>query len=499
MRHLMGSWLLLLALRARRTELAYLGLQPAAGVSIDFEKMFNRLSPHVAAASAVFMGLSPECAHDLLCPLVFSKGVWRLPHNAWPRTFTNSRGLPQGMASSVLMSELAIAPLLWKIWHHFGERITTIAYVDDLNFLGSEVSSVERVVDVLREFFEHFKLSLSDLKSKVWSSREGQLPRMKRVTGFGTTKVLDALGGQWAVCRGAKPDFTKEIARMTECETRSERPRHLSLNPVEISTLISAGCPSKLDYLNLPTVNSYLPLRTLVKTVLGHPVGAPEIVLGILQHGAIDPTLLRGVAGLRLWLESCKPSLLMKTLMLLLPLRVDWEGLPSLLTPFRSPISTRGFQLGEAMVTFRNLWSVARKAIIAHCKHVQAKALASRRPALFGGLEKHNVKQHSTLLRSVSELDASCLLNIWTSSVMCGHKRAQVFGGDAACPCGEQDQTWEHVLWHCPMVPPPPVNLLHLSRLPPHPTLGCLASGHYHMETSMYQSTRCHEENEQLV
>ena len=67
----------------------------------------------------------------------------------------------------------------------------------------------------------------------------------------------------------------------------------------------------------------------------------------------------------------------------------------------------------------------------------------------------------------MSELDAACLLKIWTGSVMCGHNRAQMFGGSAACPCGEQEQTWGHVLWHCPTIPPPPANLLHLSRLPP--------------------------------
>ena len=437
-----GGVLAAVASIAWRTELAYLGLQPATGVSIDFEKMFNRLSPHVAAASAVFMGLSSQFAHDLLCPLVFSKGVWRLPHNAWPRTFTNSRGLPQGMASSVLMSELAIAPLPRKIWHRFGERVTTIAYVDDLNFLGSEVSSVERVVDVLREFSGDFRLSLSDLKSKVWSSRE------------------------WAVCKGAKPEFSKEIAMMTECETRLERLRHLSLNPVEMSTVISAGCLAKLDYLNLPTVNPYLPLRTLVKTVLGHPVGAPEIVLGILQHGTIDPTLRWLVAGLRLWFGVLQTQPSDEEVDVVAASKGRLGRIAKFADSLQISISTRGFQLGEAMVTFRNLWSVARKTIIAHCKHVQAKALASRRPALFGGLERYNVKQHSTLLRSLSELDASCLLKIWTGSVMCGHKRAQMFGGDAACLCGEQDQTWEHVLWHCPMIPPPPVNLLHLSRLP---------------------------------
>ena len=145
----------------------------------------------------------------------------------------------------------------------------------------------------------------------------------------------------------------------------------------------SSGCLSKLDYVNLPTVNPYLPLRTLVKTVLGHPVGAPEIVLGIMQQGTIDPSLRWLLAGLRLWFGILQTQPADEDVDVIVASSKRRLGrIVKFAESLHLTISTRGFHLGEALLTYRNLWSVARKAIIAHCKHMQARALAARRPTL---------------------------------------------------------------------------------------------------------------------
>ena len=33
------------------------------------------------------------------------------------------------------------------------------------------------------------------------------------------------------------------------------------------------------------------------------------------------------------------------------------------------------------------------------------------------------------------------LMRIWSGAAMCGHKRAQIYGGSPGCPCGEKEQT----------------------------------------------------------
>ena len=83
------------------------------------------------------MGLSRRMADTLLVPLRDSSFGWRLPFGALPKFISHQRGLPQGMAMSVLLAECAIAPLVWKV-HHATVRekhALAVAYVDDLNFM----------------------------------------------------------------------------------------------------------------------------------------------------------------------------------------------------------------------------------------------------------------------------------------------------------------------------------------------------------------------------
>ena len=165
----------------------------------------------------------------------------------------NRRGLPQGMASSVLMSELSLVPLMCFLTLRFGDAIQPISYVDDVNVVCSSVPCLAGVSSVVREFSEDFRLKLSELKTKVWSSKPHQHEKLRQDTGFDTTKVLHALGADWLVCRGGNPQFHKEQARIQECERRLQRIRHLPIHPVDKSTAISVGCLSLLDYVNVPS------------------------------------------------------------------------------------------------------------------------------------------------------------------------------------------------------------------------------------------------------
>ena len=127
-----GGILVALSGIALATELSLIGVRDYFGISVDFEKMFNMLSALVASEVAAFMGLSFPSIMDLLAPVACAVGTWKLPLSAAPTPFATSRGLPQGMATSVLLAELAITPLLWRITRSLPD-VKVCAYVDDLN------------------------------------------------------------------------------------------------------------------------------------------------------------------------------------------------------------------------------------------------------------------------------------------------------------------------------------------------------------------------------
>ena len=80
--------------------------------------MFNMLSGLVAAEVAAFMGLSFPSIMDLLAPVACAIGTWKLPISASPTPFGTSRGLPQGMATSVILAELVTSHLPGSLENH---------------------------------------------------------------------------------------------------------------------------------------------------------------------------------------------------------------------------------------------------------------------------------------------------------------------------------------------------------------------------------------------
>ena len=131
-----------------------------------------------------------------------------------PKIFRNTRGLPQGMATSVLLSELAIAPLLWRVGTCW-PMVTICAYVDDLNFASSSREQLLGTVQFLRQFEADFALSLSLWQNtRVWSSNPREKQVIEAATGFQHTNVLDALGGQWALNRSASPTHPREKGKV---------------------------------------------------------------------------------------------------------------------------------------------------------------------------------------------------------------------------------------------------------------------------------------------
>ena len=112
---------------------------------------------------------------------------------------------------------------------------------------------------------------------------------------------MQALGAEWPTNKAANLTYTKELARLDECVARLSRARALPLPAPKLALVVSTGCLSLLDYINLPDPKPYAKVRTLVKDVFGLKAGAPEVVMCVLTKGILDPHISWLLSVLRLW------------------------------------------------------------------------------------------------------------------------------------------------------------------------------------------------------
>ena len=80
-------------------------------VSLDYSKLFNMIGPQVAHEAAMPMGMAPQTAHMVVAPIIHARGIWRLAGNVCPER-GHSRGLPQGLSTSVCLADLFVSILI---------------------------------------------------------------------------------------------------------------------------------------------------------------------------------------------------------------------------------------------------------------------------------------------------------------------------------------------------------------------------------------------------
>ena len=448
------------------TELSVLGWVVLCGVSSDFEKMFNRMSVNVAANVAHYCGLSDSLIRLLIKPVSEAAFVWRLPYNGVPRQHMNERGLPQGLAGSVMLAELTIAPLLWKIeralQHH--EELEMVAYVDDINVTTGDVGALSRVLDIMCEYEDSLHLRLSRTKTKIWSS----LPHIPIHTPFEQTNVLDALGAQWPIQKASKPVHTKELERIKEAERRLLRVRHAPVSIVLKYDLISVGCLSLIDYIGHPRITTVGPLVSAVKRALAQPYAAPEILYNLLVKTSVDPSIRWLLASLRLWYLVLKQEPTPAEVDVLSHNSRGRLGMSAReLRKREILIEGRGISVGGALLPTHQPWYLCRVILVKHLKQIEFQKVARRRPNCFGGLSTVSEKTHRKYLATLPEYKQGVLIRVWTGSAMTKEKANRIGRGSAECECGAPSQTMHHLLWECPFSPPIPPSLAHVPALPP--------------------------------
>ena len=455
---------------AWRTEQSWANLQPTYAIACDFTKMFNMLSMKVASQAAEVMGLSHTLADTLTKPLRISAFTWKLPFGAKAIEEKLERGIPQGMGGSVAMAEIVISALLWKcqVIMNCDPDPLIVAYVDDVNLFLADPDILRRVVRIVCEFTQDLALDLSLEKTNLVGSDQLTLTTHGREYGITAAATLHALGAEWPTNSSAKPNYAKEEARMDEFERRLMRARNLPLSFVATVDTVSTACLSLLDYINHPKPTRAKALRSLVKKTLGHYHAAPEILFNAFLTTSLDPCIRWLLAIARMWhavLQHSPQEAHVNTILRRSQTRLG-SGAVTLLK-YNVRVCSVGFHLSDAFYGKETPWNELRPKFIEHLKMHEYAALATRRPAYYGGMTTCAVKAHRKLLRSLAPYEQSTLVRIWTGAVMTKAKNSQMYGSDPTCACGHENQDMEHLLWHCSLSPPIPDCLAYRATLAP--------------------------------
>ena len=138
------------------------------------------------------------------------------------------------------------------------------------------------MVRVLSDFEEHFSLSLAQAKTSVWATDVRCHDELRDATGFQVQRSVHALGAEWPTNPSANLTHKREPSRLDQCVSRLMRAKTLPMAAPKLAVIVSTGCLSLLDFLNLPTPTPYMKPRTMVKDVFDLQAGAPEVVLCLL-------------------------------------------------------------------------------------------------------------------------------------------------------------------------------------------------------------------------
>ena len=299
----------------------------------------------------------------------------------------HERGLPQGLATSVVLSELCVAAFLWRLHHIL--QVTTICYVDDLTVVANSAQDLASAYDLLVQFTNHLSLSLAAAKTRFWGSFPTLLKLLADEKGVEHTDVVSALGLQWSLRPGVTNLHTKEMARIHSCRERLKRLAHL---PASLSVKIQAvitGCLSLLVYSVLPEPKHASGLRVSVRHALNQSYGAPECVFHCLCRTSADP--------LYTWVMACSRMLNVWVAHHPLPSLAVLRSKKALLgriTSFLRWVKRAGWTIrpqsletprGDT-IRFNRAWADTREEIRVAWRRFMAFNLVNRRPALYDGL-----------------------------------------------------------------------------------------------------------------
>ena len=439
---------------------------PVWALSVDLQKMFNLLSESAATDAAMYMGLDTCVAQQVKAMIRGCKGVWRLPHNMTGLVFRRSKGLPQGLSTSVCLAEICVAVLLHRL--HAIVSVTTICYVDDLNIIAHAPELLCAAIECLLEFVADFCLSLSREKSALWGTDPAGLKAIGERYGLVESDRITTLGMTWGLRPSSDPSSPKEEERIKEASLRLARLTHLSLPTLQKAKVIVIGCLSLLQYAPILQPTKVESLKGPVRRALGQCHGTPEILFSVLHPVSLDPLCAWLIASCRLichWASERPGTLELINLSrrnsrlgafvkqckkFSWSVRPDWLEFPD-----------------ETRLRWLVRWPMFRDEFVKQFRRASLKCAVTRRPNFYAGLEDVHVKKHMTLLAEQPPHATSVLLRVWCGCAMTAQRKHMLDPAvSEECQCGAECQSIEHLLYHCPLVSPPDDDMREWSRLP---------------------------------
>ena len=438
-------------------------------LSLDFQKLFNTLSAVVIGRAMELMGLDASVVRRIQMPICKSKGVWRLGSNAVVPWVRHQRGLPQGLATSVAMAEVAVSILIHRLVRLVD--CETICFVDDIHIVVDQIPKLEAAFAIVAQYTQDFSVLLSPQKTAIWGSELTECQEASERLGLVCQKTADSMGAEWDLGHkgaDARPGYAKERMRFQNAKDRLARMAHLPLRHRIKGNALVAGVFSLISYVPAVDVQIVKSLRGAVRTALGQRFGAPEALFTLTHTSVLDPYFVWLICLIRLWHTMMQQR--------------DGRELAGMLKPGRKGsrlallvkhCQQLGWEIdGEEVrcehesIAMRRQWSDFKKAITRNYRLLQWKLLSERR-TLYHGLSQVNVKQHQKLLDSLSQYDTCVIIRVWTGAAMTLEMKSKFQDVSPQCPCGEGPQSVEHLMYHCPLHPCEDLGVLALSRQPP--------------------------------
>ena len=264
---------------------------------LTLRNLFHSICPSVAIEAARILGLSQEDAAGLAKPFDLGCGFWRLPNNAVSPPSHHSRGLPQGLASSVLLSEVFLSVFLRKL--HRCCDIDSVCYVDDLTLVATKRAELEKALVLLGEFARDFCLVTSPEKTRLWRSEIEQLTQ---------------IAAEWVLHEIDESSYAKEHKRIAECTIRLDRLAHLPAPMHVKAQTIVTGCTSLLAHSVSPLRKALNGVPLKVKRALSQVYAAPEVLYNILSSSTLDLMVTWSLTILRTFHFARKSDLGQKVL-----------------------------------------------------------------------------------------------------------------------------------------------------------------------------------------
>ena len=443
-------------------------------VSLDFSRLFNRLCPVLLEDTLVYLGMSRLDARLIVNPIQKSKAIWRMPANATVESYSHSRGVPQGLSSSVGLAELSIATLLWRL--HRLCSCQSIAYVDDVQVITSSRDALTKALQVIWEFTADFDLEIARAKTCLWGTNKVELCQLAEAWGIVYSDHLHCLGAEWClgVPRAPPPLYEKEQKRHVEAVSRLRRLSHLPSQIRIKCGAILVGVMPMITYVPCLHPKWIASLRAPIRAAIGQSHGAPEVVYNAFVKTSLDPHFHWLLSLLRLWKLTVglgAPP----------PLISGRHRKGSRLSEAIKQCVKLGWALNEHVLSLGDCeyrlcrpWSDLKPKIVHHYKLAMWRRLAARRSA-FEGLQEVDVGAQSKLLHSLDAYKSSTLIRIWAGAAMTlAHKLTLKLVESLLCVCGLEAQTMQRLLFRCNRFPCMDLDLLQWQHRPAAHSSMCL-------------------------